>query len=266
VFTGCSDPDPDPDPGPDWGKQASWDGADTTTVLGTAVKDINADNIRYKETELGNLIADGIVEYARFTSGKSVDFAMLNGQNVQGFAATGISAGDITLPSLSSGNALGDTLFLVTYTGANIEAIINIFVNSNAYENTGDGWRRNCVVLVSKGVRYTITPDADPNKPPHATGIKVNGTAIEATKEYRVAVGNFMAGQSATNDPDDEDGWADATSGGPSNFTSYGTEKTPYADNTLKQAVAKYILAQGTINPVTEGRIIGKVPVKLPAE
>jgi 5'-nucleotidase len=241
--------------GLDWSKTTSWDGSDTTTVLGTAAAAISGEDIRYKETPLGNMIADGIAAYAAYTSGETVDFAMLNGQNVQGFNPDGIPAGNITLDRLSAG--LGDTLFLVTYTGQDIIDIINIFVNSDAYESTGSGWKRNCVVLVSKGVSYTVTPDPDPTEPPSATDIKVNGTAIDPAKEYLVAVGNFMAGQNAAG--------GDATTGGGLNFVDYGTDKE-VLDDTLKQAVAKYILARGTVNPVTADRITGTVPVKLPAE
>jgi 2',3'-cyclic-nucleotide 2'-phosphodiesterase (5'-nucleotidase family) len=254
AFTGCQ-PDPDPEPGLDWGKVADWDGTDTTTVLGAASEAISGTGIRYKETPLGNLIADGIAEYARFTSAETVDFAMLNGQNVQGLADTGIPQGDITWDRLYAG--LGDSLFLVTYTGKDIEDIINIFVSS---EQSGR-WNANCVVLVSSGVSYTVTPDttdAD-NNPPHVTGIKVNGAAIEATKDYRVAVGNFMAGQNATAEG------GDATSGGSANFVSYGKDKKSYHPVTLKEAVAKYIYAKGTIDPPALGRITGEVPV-IPAQ
>jgi 2',3'-cyclic-nucleotide 2'-phosphodiesterase (5'-nucleotidase family) len=243
VFTGCS-PDPEPDSGPDWGKVADWDGTDTTTVLGTASGAISGADIRYKETPLGNLIADGIAEYARFTSGETVDFAMLNGQNVQGF--TEIPQGDITLTNLTSGNALGDTLYLVTYTGVEIETVINIFVKSDQ----SGRWSANCIVLVSSGVSYSVTDDDDnPETPPKATNIKVNSTAIDPAnteKTYRVAVGNFMAGP-------------EGSTGGGANFVNYGTNKISY-DDTLKQAVAKYILAKGTIDPPALGRVTGEVP------
>jgi 5'-nucleotidase len=249
VFTGCpTDTDPEPDPGLDWGKVSVWDGSDTTTVLGTASTAISGKDIRYKETPLGNLIADGIAEYARFTSGETVDFAMLNGQNVQGL--TEIPQGDITLANLSSGQALGDSLFLVTYTGKNIEDIINIFVNSNQSEM----WSANCVVLVSKEVSYRVTDDDDNSAtPPKATNIKVNGTAIDPNKTYRVAVGDFMAGP-------------EGASKGSANFVDYGKNKTPYNDDALKQAVAKYILVKGTIDPPALGRITGEVPVLPPAQ
>jgi 2',3'-cyclic-nucleotide 2'-phosphodiesterase (5'-nucleotidase family) len=264
AFTGCSTDDGggDEEPGPDWGKIASWNGEDAAVVLGTASADISGLDIRYKETPLGNLIADGIAEYARYTSAEKVDFAMLNGQNVQNLSTEvvdadgntttykGIPKGDITLASLTSGSStLGDTLFLVTYTGAEIEAIINVFVNSPV----AGQWRANCVVLVSKGVSYTVSADdTDLTNPPHVTGIKINGAPIDSTKTYRVAVGNFIAGQNA--------GGGTATSGGPANFVSYGGTDQELLGDTLKQAVAKYILAMGTVNPKTENRIIGIVP------
>jgi 5'-nucleotidase len=262
VFTSC-DTNPRPDEGGGggdpyknlkWSNITSWDGSDSTTVLGAAAEDISGTDIRYNETAAGNLIADGIAAYARFTSGENVDFAMLNGQNVQGISV--IPKGDITLANLTAGNALTDTLFIVTYTGEEIETLINIFVNSNAYQDSTPGWKRNCVVLVSKEVSYTVTPDSDQSKPPHATDIKVNGSSIVKTKDYRVAVGNFMAGKNS-------DG-TDATSGGGVNFINYGTNKTPYSSDTLKQAVAKYILAKSSISPIVGGRISGEVPVIQP--
>jgi 2',3'-cyclic-nucleotide 2'-phosphodiesterase (5'-nucleotidase family) len=260
VFTSC-DTNPrsdvgggggDPYKNLKWSNVASWDGADTT-VLGVAAENISGTDIRYKETAAGNLIADGIAAYARYTSGANVDFAMLNGQNVKGLDPSGIPKGNITLNSLSQSGGLGDTLFIVTYTGAEIETLINIFVNSNAPEK----WSSNCVVLVSKEVSYTVTPDSDPSKPPHATAIKVNGSSIVQAKDYRVAVGNFMAGKNET-------GTADATGGG-ANFVPYGKNKTPYSSDSLKQAVAKYILAKSSISPIVGGRITGSVPVIQPA-
>ncbi|MDR0378216.1 MAG: 5'-nucleotidase C-terminal domain-containing protein [Spirochaetaceae bacterium] len=236
-------------PGLDWSKIVDVDVTDSTVTLGTAARDIDATGIRYGETALGNLIVDGIAAYAEHVSGKPVDFAMLNGQNVQGL--TTISAGVITLTNLSSG--LTDTLWIVTYTGSDIEKIINIFVNSSS----SGRWNANCAVLVSKGVSYAIQPDTDASKPPRAVDIRLNGSPLDPKKDYRVAVGNFMAGRNGnSNDV--------PTSGGPSNFTNYGKDReSQYADENLKTAVAKYIAAKGTIEPVVEGRIkaAGVVPV-----
>jgi 5'-nucleotidase len=248
VFIGCStDSDSDPEPDPSnpygdlsWDKIASWDGTDSTTVLGEATEAMPGTDTRYKETALGNLIADGIAAYAGYASGEPVDFAMLNGQGIQGSA---IQKGNITFDNFS-GNFSSDKLFLVTYTGAEVENLINEFVNSSSPGK----YNSNCVVLVSKEVSYTVTPDADESQPPSATAIKVNGAPIVADKDYRVAVGNFMSG--------------DTTNGGNQNFEKYGKDKTAtYATDTLKQAVAKYILAKGTISPPELGRITGTVPV-----
>jgi 2',3'-cyclic-nucleotide 2'-phosphodiesterase (5'-nucleotidase family) len=237
AFTGCKqDPEEDPvyDPyaGLDWGAISNWEDIDDAYTLGVAVKDIDATSIRYKETALGNLIVDGIAAYAEHTSGKPVDFAMLNGQ---GAVLTTISKGDITTDQLTS--MKDDGLYIVTYTGAQIKEIINIFVNS-----TSSGkWNANCAVLVSKGVSYRVDDDDNnATTPPKAVDIKVNGSPLSDEKSYRVAVGSFMA----TN----------------TNFPVGASKETDYADELLETAVAKYIAAKGTVEPVVEGRITGEVP------
>jgi hypothetical protein len=215
------------------------DGGDTAVALGTASAEISSGTvvsgttheIRYKETAFGNLIADGIAAYAHYTSGETIDFALHNGQNVQ--AAESISVGDIMLTNLPG---MTDTLYLVTYTGEQVKTIINFLVSSN----TPSTYKANGIVLVSHGVQYTITPSGTPNTPPTVTDVKVNGSPINATKEYRVALGNFMA----TN----------------ANFPVGKNVVDTYKGTKLQDAVAYYILAKGTIGSVVEGRITGSVP------
>lgn len=261
VFTGCpmgNDDDDndnqqqqgyDPAAGLDWTKLAAYDASEDPAgyVLGTASAEISSGDlvvegtydIRYKETALGNLIADGMAEYAQYASGQTIDFALHNAQNVRGL--TSIPAGEIKLANLSAG--LGDTLYLVKYTGAEVKAIIDTFVNSN----TAGSWKGNGVVLVSHGVQYTITPSDTPNDPPHATDIKVNGSPIDPEKKYLVAVGNFIGDVTvATRFPVGEK-LDDAAS-------------TALRSIKLQAAVAYYILAKGTISPVVESRITGEVP------
>jgi 2',3'-cyclic-nucleotide 2'-phosphodiesterase (5'-nucleotidase family) len=242
VFTGCPT-DAETEAGPDWGKLADWNAGDGGFVLGTATDNIDGTGGRYKETPLGNLIADGIAEYARQASGDAVDFALHNGQNLR---VDKLAKGEITNENIFA-TIGGDTLYVVSYTGAEIDTLINIFVNSTAYESGTPGWKRNCVVLVSGEVSYTITPDADSAKPPRATGIKVKGSDLKPDGKYRVAVGNFIGAATA------EEG----------RFPE-GTEKEDLGPTKLSEAVAQYIYAKGTIDPPALGRISGEVPVKLP--
>ncbi|MDR2394879.1 MAG: 5'-nucleotidase C-terminal domain-containing protein [Treponema sp.] len=230
MFTGCpTDTDPEPDP---WEKIAGWqEGGDFE--LGTATANIDGNNGRYRETPLGNLIVDGIAEYARYTSGEKVDFALHNGQNLK---VDNITAGKITNTAVSA--TIGtDTLYLVTYTGKEVAILINIFVNSSS----SGKWNANCIALVSEGVSYTVS---DTTSPPHATDIKVGGSPINLTKEYRVAVGNFIGATLAT-----------------ANRFPEGTNKTDLSPTKLSEAVAKYIYVKGTITPPALGRITGEVPV-----
>jgi 2',3'-cyclic-nucleotide 2'-phosphodiesterase (5'-nucleotidase family) len=229
VFTGCpmdSDDEDDKD-----GKKKAWDSSGDFE-LGTATKDIDGTDGRYKETALGNLIADGIAWFARESSGETVDFALHNGQNLK---VDKLAAGKITNTDVL-GTIGTDTLYLVTYTGEDVTTLINTFVNSDS-----DGkWNANCIALVSKEVSYKVTPDTDQTKPPHATEIKVNGAAIGTSKTYRVAVGDFI-------------GKAEKGSLPKGDGTDLGPTK-------LSEAVAQYIYAQGTIDPPALGRITGKVP------
>jgi 2',3'-cyclic-nucleotide 2'-phosphodiesterase (5'-nucleotidase family) len=241
MFTGCDTGGGDDDDTPNWGKISDWT-SDGDFVLGTATAEFSfSTDSRYKETALGNLIADGMAEYARnraAKSGETVDFAFHNGMDLK---AT-IPAGSVTNTTVS-GTIGTDTLYLVTYTGAEIQTLFNIFVHSNS----SGSWNGNCAVIVSKEVSYTV----DNATPPNATDIKVNSVAINTTKKYRVAVGNFIAGPG---DPDP------SVTTGRNAFRNYGTDKFE-AGLELKQAVAQYIYVQGTISPGTVGkRITGTVP------
>ncbi|MDR0629802.1 MAG: 5'-nucleotidase C-terminal domain-containing protein [Treponema sp.] len=236
AFTGCpTESDPEPGSGLDWGKSANWQ-SEGDFELGTAAADIDGTNGRYQETALGNLIADGIAEYARYSSGEKVDFALHNGQDLK---ATKLEAGKITNTQVY-GTIGNDTLYLVTYTGAEVTTLINTFVNSSS----GEKWSANCVVLVSKEVSYSVTLDSDTTKPPKATKIKVNGTDIDTEKTYLVAVGNFIGATLAT-----------------ANRFPEGTDKKDLSPTKLSEAVAQYIYIQGTITPQAVDRITGEVPV-----
>jgi 2',3'-cyclic-nucleotide 2'-phosphodiesterase (5'-nucleotidase family) len=214
--------------------------------IGTAKYNIGGQGrVRYEETALGNLIADGIAASAKNLSGKAVDFAFLNGQNFQN--QTTIGKGAIYQSSLNAG--LTDKLHVATFTAKDIFDIFEALIHSSS----SGTWAASCVVVVSKEVSYTILAEENP---PHVGEIKVNGVAINKDDEsttFRVATGNFFtngtfASRSGivpyTNTDDDED---------PKNIKDLVV--------TVQTAVLQYIYAKGTIEPVVEGRIIGTVPI-----
>jgi len=228
---------------PDWDKIDGY-GPEDNTVLGSATAALDGTGGRYKETVLCNFIMDGITAYARHISGAVIDFALHNGQNLKVFS---IPTGDIGNASIL--DLLGsDQLFVCTYTGAQVKAIIDGFVNSSSRT----GWSANCAVMVSKELSYAITPDdSNSDDPPHATGIRVNGAPINDAEEYRVAVGSFIGDNSISN-----------------RFFPVldATKKDSYAPTQLRHALAMYVLAKGTIDPSDYplGRYTGEVP-EIPA-
>jgi len=236
VFTlmaGCTnDPDPDPTPTPnkgnpasalDWSKIIDYDKDEGDRILGTATAALDGTNGRYQETVLGNFFMDALAEYARYVSGKKIDFALFNDAFIRSF--NNLPEGEITNSTISVNGT--DTVVVSTFTGKQVKDIIEGFVSSTASST----WARGCAPMVSKELSYTI--DAS-TTPPQAKNIKVNGAAINETKEYRVAGGNFI-GDNNTADrfipilPDEK--------------------KEKYAPTRVGWAVAMYIIAKGTINP-----------------
>jgi 2',3'-cyclic-nucleotide 2'-phosphodiesterase (5'-nucleotidase family) len=234
ALAGCGDDD---EKSPlDWSKIAGYDSTDGELILGTAAAALDGTNGRYQETVLGNFIMDAIAEYARYVSGENIDLALHNGQNL----------GQSSLPagSLSNSTILAligaDRLFVCTYTGLQVKEIINTFVKSTVASGS---WNANCAVLVSKEVSYTINTNTTP---PEATNIKVHGADINEDLEYRVALGDFIGNAS-----------------NPLRFPVLDADKKTDYLTPLKQAIAMYVLAKGTIKPSdypSGRRITGVVP------
>ncbi|MDR3341612.1 MAG: 5'-nucleotidase C-terminal domain-containing protein [Treponema sp.] len=231
----------------------TWKGAlpeDSGEAIGTAKYNIGGQGrVRYEETALGNLVADGMAVSARNISGQTIDFAFINGQNFQ--SQTTILKGKIYQSSLNSG--LTDVLHVATFTAKDIFGIFNTLISSDAYESSGSGWKRNCVVVVSKEVSYTIN---NSTTPPSVSEIKVNGVAInkdDAATKFRVTTGNFFTTGTFV------------TQSSIKPYANADDEKDPdnvyNCEDTVKTAVLKYIYAKGTIEPAVEGRIVGTVPV-----
>jgi ribosomal silencing factor RsfS len=223
----------------DWSKVADYDTSDGDLILGTAAAAFDGTNGRYQETIMGNFTMDGLAEYARYISEERIDFALHNDSFMRNNPS--LSAGEISNSDITGISGMTDTLVVATFTGKQVKDVIDGFVNSSS---TGS-WNRNCAVIVSKELSYTIDMTTNP---PHAANVKVNDAAIVEDRDYRIAVGNFIG---------------DNTTAGRFLPVLPDEKKTKYAPTTLAQAVALYILAKGKINPSDYplGRYTGTVPV-----
>jgi 2',3'-cyclic-nucleotide 2'-phosphodiesterase (5'-nucleotidase family) len=240
ALAGCKTESEETPPALDWSKITGYDSEDGDLVLGTAAAALVGTNGRYKETVLGNFVMDGIAEYARHATGGTIDLALHNGQNLRVPEGGSLPAGELT-NTVILGLIGNDKLFVSTFTGRQVKDVIEGYVKSA----TAGTWSGNCAVMVSKEVSYTIDTSTNP---PEAKNIKVNGADIDEAKDYKIAVGEFIGNN--TNEsrtflpilPDDK--------------------KTNY-ETLLKEALAMYVLAKGTVNPSDYplGRYIGEVPV-----
>jgi 5'-nucleotidase len=178
-------------------------------------------DVRTKETNLGNLIADGMLDKAR-PAGAQV--AIMNGGGVR----TSIDAGPITLGEVLEVQPFGNTLALVTISGAQLKEALENGVSQ--IEQVAGRFPQIA------GMRFTWNPAAPAGS--RVVAVQVGGAALDPAGSYRVAINNFMLG-------------------GGDGYTALqnGTNKsdTGFIDSDV---TADYIRAHSPVNPAVEGRII----------
>lgn len=149
--------------------------AEMNTVIGTAagVLDGERANVRTKETNLGNLIADVL----RLST--DADVAITNGGGIR----ASINEGDITKGEVFTVLPFGNRVFTVNVTGAQLKA---------ALEHAVSGYpaQKGNFAQVS-GLTFTF----DASKPAYerVVEVKVAGEALDLDRMYKLATNDFMA-------------------------------------------------------------------------
>ncbi len=126
---------------------------------------------RSKETNLGNLVTDGM----RAKTG--ADIALLNGGGIR---AT-IAPGQVTYRDVLTVEPFGNTLTLLELTGAQIMDVLNYA----ATIETGNG-----AFLHVSGLKWTLNRKLDKGV---AENVLVGDAPIDLAKTYKVVTNNFMA-------------------------------------------------------------------------
>lgn len=142
-----------------------------------ATSDIDLDgereNVRRKETNLGNLSADAIRAETKS------DIAFVNGGNIR----TSIPAGDVTKGKIAELFPFGNTIQVIKLNGSELKKALEISVSG--YPETQGGF------LQVSGITFAFDPSKTAGS--RVFDVKVNDNLIDDIKEYTVAINDFLS-------------------------------------------------------------------------
>lgn len=191
------------------------------------------ENVRAKETNLGNLSADAVREAA------SADIGFVNGGNIR----ISIEPGNITYGMLAELFPFGNTIQVKTITGEDLVKVLEQSVSG--YPATQGGF------LQVSGLKFEF----DPSQPvgSRVVDVTVGDKLLDKTAEYSVAINDFLGI-------------------GGDGFTMFEKYPVTAEVGTYEEVFADYLNANGTKGSEVSGRITVKeaiaeepAPVK-PAE
>lgn len=203
-------------------------------VVGSAAVDLDGSrtNIRSRETNLGNLVAEAMLAKAR-SAGATL--AITNGGGIR----ASIPAGPVTVGQILEVLPFGNTLALVTLTGAQVIEALN-----NGVSQVESGAGRFPQIA---GFSFTYDPSLPAAS--RVTSVTVGGAPIDQNADYVVVTNNFMLTGG--------DGYSVFTRGRNQVDTGF----------ILADVVEEYIAANSPVNPAVDGRIaVGAAPATTPAQ
>ncbi len=192
-------------------------------VISTAAAPLNGNRevVRQRESTMANVLADAALEAA---ANAGAQLAFVNGGGVR----AGIDAGPITFEEAITVQPFGNTLTVLTLTGAQIRAALEHGVATWS-ENKGQ------FLHVSRGASYTF----DLTRPAgsRVTAVTLNGQPPSDTQTYKVATNNF-------------------TAGGGDGFTMFKGAPTLSTGTLDIDILVNYLKAHPNLSAQPEGRIV----------
>lgn len=203
--------------------------------IGFAGADLDGEDVRFKETNLGDLVAD----IMRGTSG--ADAAIINGGTIR----TSIHKGEIIIGDIYSVLPFDNYIVAVRLTGGQIRQALEHGVS--AVEQ-----REGRFPQIS-GIAFIYSRSAPAGK--RVREISIHGRPVEMSKEYTVATNDFLAAGG-----DGYKVFGDAVRSSRDFSVTGGAlkgEKLVYCDSGrwLRDVVIEYIKKEKTVSPEVEGRI-----------
>lgn len=203
-------------------------------VVGSAAVDLDGsrNNIRSRETNLGNLVAEAMLAKTR-SAGATI--AITNGGGIR----ASIPAGPVTVGQILEVLPFGNTLALVTLTGAQVIEALN-----NGVSQVESGAGRFPQIA---GFRFTYDPSLPAAS--RVTSVTIGGAPIDPNADYIVVTNNFMLTGG--------DGYSVFTRGRNQVDTGF----------ILADVMEEYIAANSPVNPPVDGRIaVGAAPAVTPTQ
>lgn len=201
-------------------------------VIGEASVPLNGSraDVRVRETNLGNLIADAMLEK---TKGAGAQIALMNGGGIR----ASIDQGPITVGEVLEVQPFGNILTLVTLTGAQLKEALE-----NSVSQVEDGAGRFMQIA---GGKYTWNPAAEPGN--RIVAVEVGGAPLDLNANYRIITLNFLVAGG--------DGYEVLTQG--TNIIDTG-----FLDSDV---TIEYIQNHSPVSPSVEGRIVESATAAVPA-
>ncbi len=203
--------------------------------IGTTEVDLDGENVRKRETNLGDLIAD----IMRKTSG--ADAAIINGGGIR----ASINKGEIKVKDVYTALPFDNYIVAVKLTGAQIRQALEHGVSA---VELGEGRFPQV-----SGLTFTYLPSAPAGS--RVEQVLIGGRPLEPDREYSVATNDFLAAGG-----DGYKAFGDAVKSSKDFAAVGGTmkgEKLVYSDagRWLRDVVIEYIKVHKSIRPGVEGRI-----------
>ncbi|SEJ85186.1 5'-nucleotidase, C-terminal domain [Deinococcus reticulitermitis] len=192
-------------------------------VIGQTTRGLNGNRevVRRRESTMANVLADAALAAAQ---NAGAQLAFVNGGGVR----ASINAGPITFDEAITVQPFGNTLTVLTLTGAQIRAALEHGVATWS-ENKGQ------FLHVSRGVSYTF----DLGRPAgsRVTAVTLNGQALVDAQSYKVAMNNF-------------------TAGGGDGFTMFGGAPRLDTGTLDVDILVRYLQGRPAVDAEPEGRIV----------
>lgn len=179
--------------------------------------------VRSRESNVGNLIADIMLQRTQSIPGYEADVALTNGGGIR----TQLEAGDITKKQLYSMLPFPNTLVVVEVTGEELKQALE-----NGVSQVEEGAGRFPQI---SGMSFTYNPAKPAGE--RVVDVQVGGEPLDPNRIYKVATNDFIAA-------------------GGDGYESLKKDDFFNTGLTLYSVVEEALIQQKVVNPQVEGRIV----------